>query len=88
MTPSLVSAGETERIRQALDGMADKDSDLGKDIQYNLGIVCEKRRDKEGSLQWYQKIMAVDIGYRDVSSRVSQIMSGKWPDEAEVAQQA
>ena len=70
-----------QQYRQALDAMADKDSELGKQIQYNLAIVAEKRKDKDGALKWYQKIMAVDIGYRDVSSRVSKIMAGGWPED-------
>ncbi len=61
---------------QALTSVADKDSDLGKDIRYNLGIVNEKKKNKDGALKWYQEIMASDIAYRDVSERVSNLMNG------------
>jgi len=69
-----------QQYRQGLDSIADKESELGKELQYNLGVVCEKKKDKEGALKWYQKIMAVDIGYRDVSARVSALMDGNWPE--------
>ena len=65
-----------QQYQKALDGIADKDSELGKLIQYNLALVCEKQQDKKKALGWYQKIMAIDIGYRDVSARVSALMGG------------
>lgn len=65
-----------QQYHDALKFVADQDSELGKDIKYNLGVVCEKKGNKDGALGWYQKIMAVDIGYRDVSARVSRLMSG------------
>jgi tetratricopeptide (TPR) repeat protein len=66
-----------QQYKEALNAVADKDSELGKEIKYNLGVVCEKKGNREGSLDWYQKIMAVDIGYRDVSARVSTLMNGR-----------
>lgn len=64
------------QFQQALAAVSDKDSDLGKEIKYNLGLVNERRNNVEGALRWYQEIMASDIGYRDVSDRVSRLMNG------------
>jgi len=36
-----------QQYRQGLDSIADKESELGKELQYNLGVVCEKRRTRE-----------------------------------------
>lgn len=69
-----------QQYKQALEGIADKDSEMGKEVMYNLGLVAEKQRQREAALNCYQQIMAMDIGYRDVSSRVSTIMAGGWPD--------
>lgn len=77
-----------QQYLQALEGIADRDSDLSKQIMYNLGIVAEKRRNKEEAIKWYQQIMALDIGYRDVSTRASRIMAGTWPDEVGAAEGA
>lgn len=63
------------QFMQALNSLADKDSDLGKEIKYNLGLTNEKQNNAPGALRWYQEIMASDIGYRDVSERVTRLMS-------------
>jgi tetratricopeptide (TPR) repeat protein len=60
----------------ALAAVADKESELAKAIKYNLGDVCERKGNKDAALNWYQQIMASDIGYRDVSERVSRLMNG------------
>jgi tetratricopeptide (TPR) repeat protein len=64
------------QFSEALNAVADKASELGKEIKYNLGDVCEKKGNTAKALTWYQQIMAVDIGYRDVSARVSKLMNG------------
>ena len=64
------------QFTQALGAVADKESDLGKRLKYNLGIVSEKKKNKEAALRWYQEIMATDIGYLDVSERVARLMNG------------
>jgi len=64
------------QYQEALKSVADKDSETGKGVKYNLGVVCEKKGNREAALNWYQQIMAVDIGFRDVSSRVSRLMNG------------
>jgi tetratricopeptide (TPR) repeat protein len=64
------------QYKDALNAVTEKDGEMGKGIKYNLGIVCEKKGNREGALGWYQMIMAVDIGFRDVSARVSALMNG------------
>lgn len=72
-----------QQYTMALDSIADKDSDLGKEIMYNLGILAERRHNKDDAVKWYQQIMSLDIGYRDVSARASKIVAGGWPEESE-----
>ncbi len=69
------------QFTQALSAVTDKDSELGKEIKYNLGVTCERKKNKDGALSWYQQIMASDIGYRDVSERVSRLMNGSGESE-------
>jgi tetratricopeptide (TPR) repeat protein len=64
------------QFSEALDSVADKASELGKEIKYNLGDVSERKGNTQQALNWYQQIMAVDIGYRDVSARVTKLMNG------------
>jgi len=71
----LYDLAETQ-YTEALNSVADKASELGKEIKYNLGDVCERKGDTQQALNWYQQIMAVDISYRDVSARVSKLMNG------------
>ncbi len=75
------------QFQRALEETADPNSEVAKEIRYNLGTVFEKKAgatsspdDKklhvENAIKWFQEIMAVDIGYRDVSARVSNLMNG------------
>ncbi len=64
------------QFAEALDEVADKESDLWKEIKYNLALACEKNGDVDESLRHYQEIMATDIGYRDVSKRVTDLRKG------------
>lgn len=72
---------------QALAEIADQSSEVGKEIKYNLATAYEQKAGKttdDGAketlvakaLERYQEIMAVDIGFRDVSVRVSALMNG------------
>ena len=75
-----------KQFQSALGDIADGNSDTAKEIKYKLGICYEQKADKisdvgakktlvEQALTVYQEIMAVDIGYLDVSDRVSRLMS-------------
>jgi len=60
---------------EALGGVANEDSEQGKRLKYHLGRVAEAKDSKENALKWYQELMAIDIGYMDVSARVAALMS-------------
>lgn len=62
------------QFEEALRGVADPDSPMAKEIKYNLAIAYEENGQPDKALSYYQQIMAADIGYRDVSSRVDQLM--------------
>jgi tetratricopeptide (TPR) repeat protein len=69
-----VYAVAVAQYQEALKGIMDPDSDLAKDIRYNLATACEEKGDDQGALEHYQQIMATDIGFRDVSARVDRLM--------------
>ena len=58
----------------ALGNVADKESDIAKEIKYNLAVASEMAGDRDAALLSYQEIMATDIGYKDVSDRVNELM--------------
>lgn len=75
-----------KQFQSALGDISDGNSDTAKEIKYKLGICYEQKADKisdegakktlvEQALTVYQEIMAVDIGYLDVSDRVSRLMT-------------
>ena len=57
--------------------VADPDSDIAKDIRYNLATAAEDSGEYDDALEQYQVIMATDIGFRDVSTRVDGLMQKK-----------
>ncbi len=67
-----------------INGLADQDSQVGLEIKYSLANAHEKkgdggtdparrRADYQNAIDLFQQIMAVDISYRDVSSRVDRL---------------
>ena len=65
------------QYQEALKGVADPDSDIAKDIRYNLATAAEDNGEHDDALEQYQVIMATDIGFRDVSTRVDGLMQKK-----------
>lgn len=65
------------QYEEALKGVADPDSDIAKDIRYNLATATEDNGEYGKALEHYQVIMATDIGFRDVSERVDGLMQKK-----------
>ena len=65
------------QYQEALKGVADPDSDIAKDIRYNLATAAEDNGEYDEALEQYQVIMATDIGFRDVSTRVDGLMQKK-----------
>ena len=56
----------------ALDGCRGVD-DRAKEILYNLGLISEAEGDLEGARGSYIRIFEVDIGYRDVASKMDSL---------------
>ena len=65
------------QYEEALKGVADPDSDIAKEIRYNLATATEDSGEYAAALAHYQIIMATDIGFRDVSERVDGLMQKK-----------
>ena len=65
------------QYQEALKGVADPDSDIAKAIRYNLATAAEDSGEYDDALEQYQVIMATDIGFRDVSTRVDGLMKKK-----------
>ncbi|MCZ6795046.1 MAG: tetratricopeptide repeat protein [Planctomycetota bacterium] len=69
-----VHAVAITQYKEALDNIADPDSDMAKETKYNLAVASQQSGDKDTALQYFQEIMATDISYRDISTRVDQLM--------------
>ncbi|MBI4585305.1 MAG: tetratricopeptide repeat protein [Planctomycetes bacterium] len=61
------------QFAEALEEVADKESHTFKELKYNLARACEENGNIDEALKHYQEIMAIDISYQDVSSRVSKL---------------
>ncbi|RME74193.1 MAG: hypothetical protein D6776_05675 [Planctomycetota bacterium] len=62
---------EFERARKAARGM----DDLGKEATYNLALLYEKTGDKAKAAEEFEKIIEVDISYRDVMKRMEALQA-------------
>ncbi len=56
----------------ALSGLPRLD-ERGKEILYNLGAIAETEGDRAGARSYYLRIYEIDVGYRDVASKVEQL---------------
>ncbi len=73
------------QFSSALSGVADIDSEVGKDIKYSLADANERKGDHNPAdasrrkadyltaIDLFQQIMSIDIAYRDVSGRVDKL---------------
>ncbi len=43
-----------------------------KDIVYEMGTICELMNQPEKAVQYYKEIYGVDIGYRDIASKIEK----------------
>ncbi len=48
-------------------------SPRAKEIQYNLGLIAEKRNDASTALDWFSRVYEVDINYRDVTTKIEAL---------------
>ncbi len=61
---------QSEYVR-ALDGLPDGE-ERAKEILYNLGSIAEERDARDQAKQYFARVYQVDIGYRDVASKMEQ----------------
>lgn len=54
----------------------DNQPDLFKDLRYHLARLCEELKDNAASEQYYQEILEVDYGYKDVNARLEKLQGG------------
>ncbi|MFN0058306.1 MAG: tetratricopeptide repeat protein [Planctomycetota bacterium] len=71
-----------KQFKQALAGVSDHDTDLGKELTYDLAKAFMRNGDKPQALEQFEKLMALDIGYKDVSRLVDEIRGAETESEA------
>lgn len=59
----------------ALEQITEVDSDLAKSVRYDLAMAHDKKGESEKALEFLEEIMSVDISFRDVSQKVTEIRS-------------
>ena len=59
----------------ALEGLSEPDSDLAKSVRYDLAIAHQTKGESDKALEYLEEIMSVDISFRDVSQKVTEIRS-------------
>ncbi len=57
----------------ALEQIKESDSEMAKSVRYDLALAYEKKGSKEKALEFLEEIMSVDISFRDVSQKVTEI---------------
>ncbi len=73
----MVELAESQLVK-ALEGKFTMD-DEGKLIHYHLGIVNEKLKRFDKAREAYQKILAADFNYKDVTERLKKLDAGEAP---------
>ena len=58
---------------RALGTCGDQDSDIAKELRYNLARSYEENKQPEKALEVYRKLAQVDYNYKDVSRRVEKL---------------
>jgi tetratricopeptide (TPR) repeat protein len=64
-----LARSQLEKALESIGGMNQR----AKDILYNLGTISEKQGRREDAAEFFKKIYEVDIGFRDVSSKIEQL---------------
>ena len=60
-------------LERALAESPGLNSDQGKRVVYNLGLLHEKQGDVAAAREQYLSIYEVDVSYRDVSKKVTEL---------------
>jgi tetratricopeptide (TPR) repeat protein len=63
-------------FNQALKSCSVEDSNLAKDIRYNLARTYEAANQSAAALEIYRKLAQADFGYKDISERIDKLRSG------------
>ena len=60
-------------FKQALQTCEVRDSDIAKELRYNLARSYEENKQADKALEVYRKLAQLDFNYRDVSQRVEKL---------------
>ena len=60
-------------FNQAIEACEVKDSDVGKELRYNLARSCEEDGQTDRALEIYRKLAQLDFGFKDVGHRVNKL---------------
>ncbi|MGE4602577.1 MAG: tetratricopeptide repeat protein [Planctomycetota bacterium] len=64
-----------KEYQAALGQITESDSNLAKEVRYDLALAHQKKGESEKALEFLEEIMSVDISFRDVSKKVTEIRS-------------
>ena len=67
-----LAARQLERVLAESPGL---NSDQGRRVVYNLGLLHEKQGDRAAALERYLELYEVDVSYRDVADKVTELSS-------------
>jgi len=59
----------------AIENCELKDSEIGKELQYNLARSCEQAEQADRALEIYRKLAQLDFGYKDIAERIEKLRS-------------
>ncbi|MBA3707465.1 MAG: tetratricopeptide repeat protein [Planctomycetes bacterium] len=57
----------------------DEQSDEAKEVRYALARVCEDQRKKDDAIKNYERLVALDLGYKDAATRLSRLRDEQPP---------
>ncbi|MGE3164347.1 MAG: tetratricopeptide repeat protein [Planctomycetota bacterium] len=62
-----------KQYNTALGGVSEADSPLAKNLRYDLATAHLGKGERDKALEYFEEVMSVDIGFRDVSRKVDEI---------------
>lgn len=64
-----------QQYNEALAKVESEESELGKDVKYDLALAYVANSENDKALELLEGIMVIDINYRDVAQKVAEIRS-------------
>lgn len=64
-----------KEYQAALEQITETDSSVAKSVRYDLAMTHQKKGESDKALEFLEEIMSVDISFRDVSEKVTEIRS-------------